>query len=146
MAKLKLYCEHGAITPKLRKYRDAGLVELLHFPYDPDSLTKRLFGMARRSMPWREMTLPWSEYRDPWADYCVSEHYESIVSIVGLQNGRDALHLDSAYRSQCVALITRDCRDIVKNRVALERLLGLRIFHPDRDAAQLDSFILQATP
>lgn len=62
------------------------------------------------------------------------------MSIVGHQNRRDALHLDSAYKSKCVALITRD-RDILDKRAGVQQLLGFRIFNPDSDAAELARLI-----
>jgi hypothetical protein len=145
-AKLTLYCEHGAFSPILGKYKKAGLVELFHFPRDPNSQSKRRFKMGTPShLPWADMTLPWTEYIHSWDNYRGSEHYDSILSIVGRQSKCDAFHVDSAYKTGCAALITRDCRDIVANRVALERLLGIRIFHPDRDKTELERFIVERT-
>ena len=34
---VKIYCEHGALTSALRSLKRKGRIELVYFPYDPDS-------------------------------------------------------------------------------------------------------------
>lgn len=55
-----------------------------------------------------------------------------ISEIIGPNHRRDALHVDSAHKSQCRAFVTRDT-DILKHRETLEQLLGIRIINPDTD-------------
>ncbi len=62
-----------------------------------------------------------------------SVKHTEIERIVGRDNRRDVLHIDSAYKSCCACFFTRDRSDIIANRTELETLLGLRFFHPDDD-------------
>lgn len=39
---VKIYCEHGALTSDLRMLQREGLVELIHFPYDPNSWSRHI--------------------------------------------------------------------------------------------------------
>jgi hypothetical protein len=66
------------------------------------------------------------------ADYRGSVHLSTICSILGAQHRRDALHVDSAFKSSCAAFVTRDS-DILKHRPRLENLLGIKFFHPSED-------------
>lgn len=141
----RLYCEHSALTKEVREYGRRKHIQLIHFSYDPNSKSKYLLRTATPSKArWCDMTMPWSEYADPWSAYSGSKHFESVLSIIGHQNRRDALHLDSAYKSQCAGLITRDS-DILNHREPLQKLLGLRIFHPDHNAIELHRFIDEAS-
>lgn len=64
-----------------------------------------------------------------------SQHYETILNIVGRDNRRDALHVDSAYKTECDCMVTVDS-DILGKREALIKLIGLPIFSPDEKALQ----------
>ena len=79
----------------------------------------------------------------PWriGDFSPSKFYGQILRIVRQQNRRDALHIDSAYKSGCKAFLSRDKRDILSNRIELEALLGIRFFHPDDDWNQFLVFL-----
>jgi len=59
--------------------------------------------------------------------------YSTILGIVGRRNRRDALQIDSAHKSGCDAFLSRDRKDIISKRAALEALLGIRFFHSDED-------------
>lgn len=69
-----------------------------------------------------------------------SVHLEEIRSILGPQNRRDALHVDSAYKAGCKCFVTRDS-DILLKRKQLETLLGIRFFDPAKDKEELERFI-----
>jgi hypothetical protein len=62
-----------------------------------------------------------------------SEEYEVILEIVGRQNRRDALHVDSAFKTGALCLVSED-KDILGVRDRLFDLLGLRMFSPSEDA------------
>ncbi len=74
------------------------------------------------------------------ADYSGSYHFDEILSIFGREHRRDALHVDSAFKSGCSAFITQDS-DILKHKARLEGLLGIRFFHPDAELSGLEQFI-----
>lgn len=129
---LRLYCEHGALRPFLRKLQLQGRIRLLHFPYDSGSHGKYTRPTALPSgAQVRDLHLPVQDYGStPISEFCGSEKLERIMDIVGRNNRRDALHLDSAYKSKCDGMITCDS-DILSKRTELQVLLGLRIYGPD---------------
>lgn len=138
---MKIYCEHGALTPKLRAFQREGRIVLVHFLYDPGSRTRHISPSATPSdAQWRDLNATWSELTRPWADFKGSEHHQEIIRIVGPANRRDALHVDSAYKSGCSAIVTADT-DILAHKAELETLLGLRVFHPVIDGEELHCFI-----
>jgi hypothetical protein len=136
---LKIYCEHGAITPKLRARQDRKDIQLIHFPYDQDSRSRRIKRTAEPSLAqWRDMNIPWDELGDRRFDDSVgSEHLQTIISILGTSNRRDALHVDSAFKSGCKIFVTCD-NDILSKRSELQLLLGIQFFHPEKDDLDLE--------
>lgn len=138
---MKIYCEHGALTPQIRKLGRSGRTKVVHFPYDPDSRSRHISSMARPSNARiRDLNLPIKDLPGAIADYSGSCHFDEILSVLGREHRRDALHVDSAFKSGCSAFITQDS-DILKHRARLEGLLGIRFFHPDADLSDLDQFI-----
>lgn len=139
---MKAYCEHGALTPTIRAMQRTGLVELVHFPYDPDSRSKHLSNVAMPSAArindLNNLTI--AELPGTWNDYSGSEHYEQILATIGPSNRRDALHVDSAFKSGCAAFITSDS-DILKHGENLKALLGIRFFHPEHDLDALREWL-----
>ncbi len=138
---LKAYCEHGALTADLRAMQREGLVELVRFPYDPNAPSRRIKNSAVPSeAQWRDLNLTWAEDKYTWGDHRGSQHLPAIRQILGGGKRRDALHVDSAFKSGCRAFITRD-HDILAHRQSLESLLGIRFFHPDKDREELRKLI-----
>jgi len=136
-AMVKVYCEHGALIPDLVALQRQGVVELLHFPYDPDSRSRHLRTLAVPSeAQWSDLNISWSEDVYAWNDHRGSQHLGDIRRILGPENRRDALHIDSAHKSGCRAFVTRDT-DILDHRRRLEGLLAIRFFHPDEDKEAL---------
>ncbi len=143
---MKIYCEVGALSRDIRESQRQGLVELLNFPYDSDSRTPAIPTLAAPSEAQiRDLNMPISELPGTWADYSGSPLYAAILGIIGAQNRRDALHVDSAVKSECAAFITCD-RDILDHRATLERLTGIRFFHPEIDGDALRAFIVGRGP
>jgi hypothetical protein len=140
----RVYREHGALTADLRGLQCRGLVQLVHFPYDPNSRSGSIAPAAASSaVQWRDLNLSWQELKDrgdTWNDFEGSRHLPEILSILGASNRRDALHVDSAFKDGCRAFITRDT-DILAHRARLEALPGLRFFNPDSEAAALRAVI-----
>lgn len=138
---MKVYCEHGALTARLRALQREGRIELVHFPYDPGATTKHISPSAVPSdAQWRDLNVKgWSGLaHTTWNDFKGSERLPEIRKIIG--GRRDALHVDSAYKTGCRAFVTVD-GDILNHRQQLEALLGVRVFHPERDAEALRRFI-----
>lgn len=129
---MKVYCEHGAYSSAIKALRNAGRLEIVHFPYDLDSRTRSTGLAAPSAAQICDLHLPIIELPGALEDYSASKYLGSIVAILGRAHRRDALHLDSAIKSRCNAFITRDT-DILDKRVALETALPIRIFHPDAD-------------
>jgi len=145
---LKIYCEHGALTPKLRALQRSGRIELVYFPYDPGATTKKISPTATVSeAEWQDLNVKdWNglAHVRNWDDFKGSEMLPEILKIIGPSNRRDALHVDSAHKSECRAFVTTDS-DILIHRKRLESLLGVRFFHSERDAEALSKFIEYAS-
>jgi hypothetical protein len=138
---IRVYCEHGALTSGIRARARDGRVELVHFPYDPDSRSRRIRGIAEPSNAQiRDLNLPIKDLPGTIGDYKGSEHFEKILAILGREHRRDALHVDSAFKSRCAIFITRDS-DILKHKVQLLGLLGIRFFDPDVELHVLEMLI-----
>ncbi len=141
---MKVYCEHGALTKELRKLREQGLVKLVHFPYDRDGKSKRLEQAVPSEARHTDMAnLTWDSVGNgSWQDFTASPHLDEIKCILGggKDNRRDALHIDSAYKSGCKCFVTRD-KGITKKRAELEPLLGMRFYDPDEGREKMLSFI-----
>lgn len=140
---MKIYCEHGSLTREIRKLAGSGNVELVHFPYDPDSHTHRIRSIAALSdAQIRDLNLPVKDLPGAIADISGSDRFDEICSIIGAAHRRDILHVDSAYKSGCSAFLTQD-KDILKHRTQLEEVLGIRFFNPstDTDLCNLRQFV-----
>lgn len=85
------------------------------------------------------MHITWSEANLPWNEVRGSQHIDVIRQLVGTENRRDALHIDSAFKSGCAAFVTAD-NDVLSKQAELQAMLGVRFFHPDE--AALYEFIL----
>ena len=126
----KIYSEAGALTHEIKKLGQSGGVALVHFPYDPCSYTRKHTGIATpSSAKIQDLNLPISDLLGTIADYAGSVHFAEILSILGDQNRRDALHVDSAFKQGCSAFVTPDKGHILKHKAELECLLGIRFFH-----------------
>jgi hypothetical protein len=130
---MKVYCEHGGLTPALRALQRAGKITMIQFPYDPDSASRSI---NRTAMPsaaqYRDMNLTYGDLNCAYGDFTGSEMLPRIIMIIGPSHRRDALHMDSAHKSKCRAFVTRDT-DILKHSGRLEQLLGIQIINPDTD-------------
>ncbi|MGB6476611.1 MAG: hypothetical protein WBF04_21385 [Candidatus Sulfotelmatobacter sp.] len=128
----KIYCEHGSLTKDIKKLAQSGTVEVVHFPYDPGSHTRKIPGIATPSNAQiQDLNLPIADLPGTIEDYSGSVHFAEILLILGDQNWRDALHVDSAFRQGCLAFVTPDKGHILKHKIELERLLGIRFFYPN---------------
>lgn len=141
----KVYCEHNALRPYLKSLRNNGVIELLHFSYDPNGKSRKLSQAVPSLAHWEDMSNDTWNKPPPfaWKDYVASPHLEQIKRILGdcERTRRDAMHIDSAYKSGCHCFVTCDKKDIMSKRTELEALLGVRFFHPDEDKEALRSFL-----
>ena len=138
----KIYCEPGALSKHLRELQHRGTVTLVHFSFDPGSHTGKISHEASPSgAQWRDLEYTWEQLDQlgiTWDDLKATGRITEIQAIIGPENRRDALHVNSAYLSSCIAMVTRD-HDILDHRDALENLLGLRFFDPDSDEDLIDA-------
>ena len=82
----------------------------------------------------------WDTVPDTWDDYKGSEKYKAISHIVGAQNRRDLLHIDSAFKSGCSVFFSRDS-DVLSKKHQLEQLLDMKILHPNKDWKKFQKMI-----
>ena len=86
---MKIYCEHGALSKSLRDLQDLGTVDLVQFPYDPDSQSRHLTTPEIPSAAqWQDLNLPWNKVTGMWRDFSGSEQFPEIMAIIGPQNRR----------------------------------------------------------
>jgi len=151
---VKVYVERNAMRPWLTELSRQGKIVLMLFPYDghtPSGVQLATPSVVTADSTWLswDMTIPLSEMEG-------SEKFEQIrqiirrekenvrkapAGLIGEQTEGDARHLDSAYKSGCRAFFTQDRRDILDHAAELERLLGLRLFHPDEDRGRFIALI-----
>lgn len=127
----KVYCEHGAFRQELYQLQRDDLVELVNFPYE-----MRIKKKHQKSQPsnakladLKHVLLAEAHWRFP--DFNGSKKLDQIRQILGPRTRRDALHVDSAYKSGCAVFLSRDRKHILAKAQELEQLLGMRFFHPD---------------
>src|SRR2546427_12017149 len=122
---MSVYCEHGALTAEIKTWARDGRIELVHFPYDSHSRTRKISGVAGPSSAQiRDLNLPIKDLPGAFSDYKGSKHFDEILAILGPEHRRDALHVDSAFKSRCAAFITTDS-DILNHKAKLSSLLGI---------------------
>ncbi len=140
----KLYLDNGA---NVKIFKDLhSKCEFIVSPYDHESSRRKdiKWTLGNHSeVHWDDCNWPWEDDNQAWDDHVGSQHLVEIYAIIGVdpQNRRDGLHLDSAFKSNCVAFLTSDKKDIWQNREALQNLLGYRIFHPISELNELKQFI-----
>jgi len=130
---MKVYCENGALTPGLKALQRSGTIALINFPHDPNSWARDISPTAKPSASqYRDIVLPLKvPLNCTYGELGVgSEMYPRILSIVGPNNRRDALHVDSTYKSGCRAFVTTD-NDILAHSVELEALLSIVFLQAD---------------
>jgi hypothetical protein len=127
---IKVYCERHVFRKKLKSLEKDGLIQLLHFSYE--GTNRKVAETDTPSMITADMTCWTADSTIRISDMRESDRYSEVLRCVGGNNWRDALHLDSAYKSKCRAFLTRD-KGISKRKQQLESILGLRIFDPDKD-------------
>jgi hypothetical protein len=139
---MRVYCEAGALHSRLTSLQREGRVTLVGFPYDPDSHTRKIKELASPSEAQiGDLDLPLGEMNFTFGEMVKSEKHSEIERIVGRNNRRDILQIDSAYKSHCACFFTRDKSDILAHRTELEALIGLRFFHPDDDWDRFLTFL-----
>ncbi len=137
---MKIYIEHSALNSEIKKLEKAGKIKLCHNPYDLDSKSKKLPNRAEFSEAMLcDLNMPMSEWPE-LKKHKGSEHFETILDLIGKENRKDALHIDSAYKTNCSAMITRDS-DIMDKAEKLTELLGIQFFHADDDSTEFIEFV-----
>jgi len=127
----KVYCEHGAFRQELYQLQRDGLVELINFPYEMRIKKKHQKGQPSKAKlaDLKHVLLAEAHWR--FSDFNGSEKLDQIRQILGPRTRRDALHVDSAYKTGCAVFLSRDRKHILAKSHELEQLLGMRFSHPD---------------
>jgi hypothetical protein len=129
---LRVYCEHGAFTTELRKLKIQERVEVVLFPYEERA--RRVHWAVPSLAQVRDVERLTVDELSRWPinEFRGSSHLDAISRVIGNDNRIDALHVDSALKSGCACMFTKDS-DIFSKRVELERLTGMRFLHPQND-------------
>lgn len=120
----------GGCTKEIKSLQAEGIVNTFMFRYENKNSKIKKAAMPSQ-VGWGDLnSCTWDDLLWTWDDFSGSDKYGAILKIVGGRNNRiDALHLDSAYKSNCKIFVTSDKDDIWKHRVELLRLLGITVFH-----------------
>jgi hypothetical protein len=137
----RVYCEHGAFRNELYQLQGDGRIELINFPYEMKIEKKHQKAKPSNAKIADLGHAPLAEAHWPLAEFKGSEKLAQIRQILGKRTRRDALHVDSVYKSGCDAFMTRDSRHILAKAQALEELLGMKFFHPDGQWEEFVGFV-----
>lgn len=135
---IKVYCDTGAFRKELKSIQQ---VEVIVFPYENRNRKTKSTGIPSAAQFTDLGNFTWGTLPGTFGEYKGSDKYDAIEKIIGIQNRRDVLHLDSAYKSECDCFFTCDKNDIYKNRLTLSNLFNLRIYHPDEDWQDFLNFV-----
>lgn len=126
---MKIYCDTGGYQKAFKTLQRNGLVELCTFQYENKNKHIADSGIPSNATYADLKNYSYSDLSEiSYSDFSGSDKYTQILSILGLENRVDILHLDSAYKSQCEIFVTSDKHDILLKREELSKLLGMRIF------------------
>jgi hypothetical protein len=138
---VRVYFEDGAFPSKLRRLQSDGRIKLFKFPYDTEG-TKKSHEVAKPSAAYPEdLHLPPEKIAFAPEEFDGSDKYDEIRNIIGDENRRDVLHVDSAYKSNCDCFFTPDKGDILSKKNALKDALGMHFFHHEDDWDEFMSFL-----
>ena len=127
---MKIYCDTGAFLQELKCLQDRGIIELYTFKYENKNKRIKKSGLPSKATYNDLKNYTYNDLKGiRLSDFSGSEKYEQIVSVLGLENRIDILHLDSAYKNKCEVFLTSDKHDIWLKREELLVILGMRIFH-----------------
>ncbi|HEX4892268.1 MAG TPA: hypothetical protein VFV47_03200 [Hyphomicrobiaceae bacterium] len=124
----EVYCELGAISPALKQLQHRKKIKLVHYPFDY-SQSAKVKPTASPSGNWEDAKLEWERSVHPWESFGGSAKLTEIVATIGKEHWRDALHVDSAFKTGCVCFVTEDT-DILDVKDKLFQLLSLPIYSP----------------
>lgn len=128
--RMKIYCDTGAFLQELKRLQDIGIIELYTFKYENKNKHIKKSGLPSKATFKDLKNYTYNDLKGIcYCDFSGSDKYEQIVSVLGLENRVDILHLDSAYKSQCEVFLTSDKHDIWLKREELLVILGMRIFN-----------------
>jgi len=127
--KIKIYCEAGAMTTEVRNLKTLKNVELIGFPFE--SKNRRVFTASQPSELTSDndfVTVDNANIRI--SDTDKSEKFDKIAKIIGENHYNDVRHIDTAYKENCLIFISPDKGDIIDKAIELEKLTGIKFFHP----------------
>jgi len=138
---IKIYCEHGAFREELFRFQQHGYIELVNFPYEMRIRKKHNMGRPSDVKIADMGNVYLADANWQLCDMEGSDKLNHIRHILGPRTRRDALHVDSAYKSGCAAFLSRDRKHILSKARELKQLLGIIFFHPDDDWNEFQAFI-----
>jgi hypothetical protein len=129
---MKIYCDTGGFRQELKCLQDTGVIELYTFKYENKNKHIKKSGHPSNATYNDLKNYSYNDLKGIcWSEFSGSDKYQQIISVIGLENRVDILHVDSAYKSQCEVFLTSDKHDIWLKREELFVILGMRIFHVD---------------
>ena len=130
MKVIRIYCENGALTSKVKKLKEIKDIKLLYFPFE--NYTKKANRSNSPSLLTCDNTFVTADDdRIIISDTLPSEAFIKIENIVGRKNFNDIRHIDTAYKEKCQIFISPDKGDIINKSDKLEKITGMKFFYCD---------------
>lgn len=108
-----------------------------------DQTNKQIKEVANPSdATWDEIDYSWDELDYAPKDFTPSPHYKEIQDIIGKENRKDVLHIDSAFKSGSKCMFTRDDHFLSDGKKdKLESLLNIKLFDAVKDKDKFMEFL-----
>jgi len=131
----KVYCDTGALADWLSKLEERGIIKLCSFVHE--NTNRKIKEKATPSdVVWDNRNFTWDDADMNWGfGSGRSDKFNKLIGMLGKESINDVRHLDTAYKNECNYFFTSDKKHILKNKIKLEKLLKLKIFHPIDDQA-----------
>lgn len=128
--KIKIYCEDGGLTKRIKQLAKSFNVYLVSFPFE--NINKKTKDCSKPS----NLTIDSTYITADNTDICIgdthlSNKFYEIQNIIGKNNFNDVRHFDTAYKEGCKIFITPDKKDISSKSERLFDATGVMTFHCD---------------
>lgn len=145
--KIKIYIDTGADISFLKPLFDH--CEFFSLPYDSNDRRKkrpRVRVPCPSEAQLNDCHIRWDEADFTSDDFSGSFVYPQLQKIIGPDNRRDILHLDSAHKMGADIFLTSDKDDILSKRNQLEQIICYKIYHTPTERAEVLDAISKIRP
>lgn len=127
-APVKVYCEHGAFTPGLKRLHRDGRIDIIHFPYE--QWARRANRADPSEAAWEDLDrITWDELDASWDDFKGSSDARTIRTLSTLiPPTRTAVRASSLLTSETSSRRNRSWRNCSESDSSTPRKIGSRFW------------------